>query len=89
MDSEEPDIVVLTESWVNEGLLGDRMKDYEVDKYILYSYQRISKIGGGILVYVTSYLKVIEIDRFVKNTDIEALWIDISLDSFPSLPQRK
>ena len=33
MDSEEPDKVILTESWVNEGLLGDRMKDYEEDKY--------------------------------------------------------
>ena len=62
MLSDDLDLVVITESWINETLLGDRIQDYEIDNYDIFTYQRKDKMGGGILVYAKRKLKA-----FVMN----------------------
>ena len=52
MRSEDLDLVIITESWVNENSFGLPLQDYDLDNYNTFTYQRKTKIGGGILVYI-------------------------------------
>ena len=84
MCSEDLDLVIITESWINENSFGDQLQDYDLDNYDTFLYQRKTKIGGGILVYVKTKLR-----PFVKNhintcEEVESLWIDISPDANPN-----
>ena len=45
----KPDIICVTETWVSESFCGDRLEDFEVQGYNLFSYCRESRQGGGYL----------------------------------------
>ena len=79
MISEDLDLVVITESWINETLLGDRMQDYAIDNYDIFTYQRKAKMGGGILVYAKRKLRPLNTCQ-----DIESLWIYIFPNAGPN-----
>ena len=57
MLSDDLDLVVITESWINESMLGDRIQDYDIENYDIFTYQRKAKMGGGILVYAKRTLR--------------------------------
>ena len=81
MISDDLDMVIITESWINENLLGDRMQDYAIDNYDMFAYQREIKMGGGILVYIKRKLGPIIINIPNKCKEIESLWIDVFPDA--------
>ena len=47
---EKPDITCVTETWVSEGFNGDRLQDFEIVGYDLFSYCRETQQGGGVFV---------------------------------------
>ena len=77
MTSEDLDIVVITESWINETLLGDRIQYYDLAGYDKFVYQRKERIGGGVLIYDKKTLGPFEMHNINSREDIESLWIDI------------
>lgn len=46
---EKPDIVCITETWVSEQFNGDRIQDFELEGYNLFSHSRQTRQGGGSL----------------------------------------
>ena len=67
----------ITESWINENLLGDRLQDYNITNYDMFVYQRKTKMGGGILVYIKTELRPLVISNFNICEEVESLWVDI------------
>ena len=74
-----PDIVCVTETWVSESFNGDRLTDFEVQGYNMFSCCRESKQGGGILIYVNSMYSVLRVDDTLKVKQVESIWIDVKL----------
>lgn len=80
--SEKPDIICITETWVNEGYFGDNMKDFEISGFNMFACEReANRKGGGIVVYINSLFstKVVADDR--KDTRVESVWVDVKLGS--------
>lgn len=69
---------MITESWINEKLLGDRVIEYDLTGYDMFVYQRETKVGGGIVIYIKNNLRAFEIKHINTCKDIESLWIDMS-----------
>ena len=78
--SEKLDVVVITESWINENLLADRIIDYGIDNYDIFAYQRKTKLGGGILVYIKKHLKPVAVISCKLCEDVESVWVDLFPD---------
>lgn len=77
---EEPDIVGITESWVNENIFNDSLGEYFIDKYKLFTYQRQGRIGGGVMLYIKNKYVVSEVTEIKQNDEVESLWVDIRLN---------
>ena len=84
MSAEDLDLVIITESWINENSFGDRLQDYDLDNYDTFTYQREKKIGGGILVYVKTKLRPFVNNHINTCKEVESLWIDIYPDTSPN-----
>ena len=84
MSAEDLDLVIITESWINENSFGDRLQDYDLDNYDTFTYQREKKIGGGILVYVKTKLRPFVNNHINTCKEVESLWIDIYPDASPN-----
>ena len=72
-----PDIVCVTESWVSEVFNGDRLQDFELGGYDMYSYCRDNRMGGGVILYVNTLLSSVKVDDPSKVRSVESLWIDV------------
>ena len=79
MAVENLDLVAITESWVNENVFKDSLDAFEVVGYDMFNFQRKSRMGGGILLYVRKGIKCNKIDSIKDNEDIESLWLDLVL----------
>ena len=47
---KKPDIVCVTETWVSESFCGDRLEDFELQGYTMFSYCREVRQGGGVFM---------------------------------------
>ena len=78
---ENLDIICISESWINEEVLNESKLEYELDGYLLYTYQRPNRIGGGLALYVKNSLVSVQNDSFKISDDVESLWVDINFES--------
>ena len=78
---EKPDIICVTETWVSEGFNGDRLQDFEIGGYDLFSYCRETRQGGGVFVYVSSSLCATIVANTMKENVVESVWLDIKTGS--------
>lgn len=76
---EKPDIICVTETWVSEEVNGDRLKDFELQGYNMFSYCREARQGGGVLVYVNSLYSPIEVNDTSKVKMVESVWVDLKI----------
>ena len=76
---QKPDIVCVTETWVSEGFNGDRLQDYELQGYHMFSYCREVRQGGGILIYVNSLYSATRVEEPLKAKGVESVWIDVKI----------
>lgn len=79
---ESYDIVVLTETWLNSGVLSSELFD---DRYTVYRRDRDGrkKDGGGVLIAI---LKKINSKRMVHwESQCEDLWVTIEVPSMKSI----
>lgn len=81
---ENYDIVILTETWLNSGVLSSELFD---DRYIVYRRDRVSrkKDGGGVLIAVLKAIKSKRMNQWESNS--EDLWITIEIISMKSVRQ--
>ena len=79
INAEAPDLICITESWINENILRDTKEEYEIENYNMYMYQRRDRIGGGILIYVRDLYDANEIHNIKENINIESIWLDIQI----------
>ena len=57
--SEELDIIGITETWINEKTR-DFIGEYDIPGYKLFKKDRLTKKGGGVLLYVRNHLNPTE-----------------------------
>ena len=79
MVTEDLDLVVITEAWINEKLFGDSLAEYELSGYNMFTYQRDSNIGGGILVYSKQGIRCHLAENIKRSNGVESIWLDILL----------
>ena len=77
VELEKPDLICVTETWVSESFHGDRLKDFELQGYNLFSYCRESRQGGGVFVYVNNLYCATEVMVTGKRKEVESVWLDI------------
>ena len=77
---ENLDIICITEAWVNEEKFRESRKEYEVDGYIMHLYQRASRIGGGVVVYVKNSITSSQINGIKVDSRVESLWLDVRVN---------
>ena len=75
---EKPDIICVTETWVSEEFNGDRLQDFELRGYNMFSYCRAKRQGGGVFIYVNSSYSVSRVDDPSKAGSVESVWLDIT-----------
>ena len=61
---ENLDIICISESWINEEVLNESKLEYELDGYLLYTYQRPNRIGGGLALQCTRILRAFILRAF-------------------------
>ena len=78
---EQPDLVCITECWLNEERFWDRLEDFEFNGFHMFSYSRSQSMkGGGVLIYVNCMFSAIQVKDIDKNKTVEFIWHDITLD---------
>ena len=78
---EKPDVICITESWVSEEYFGDNLQDFEIEGYSLFTFDRGRSVkGGGVMLYVNSLYGAKELVDNDKNSDVESVWLDVSLE---------
>ena len=77
---ENLDIICITEAWVNEEKFRESRKEYEVDGYIMYLYQRDSRIGGGVVIYVKNSITSSQVNGIKVDSRVESLWLDVRVN---------
>ena len=78
---EMPDIICITETWTSENFCGDRLQDFELQGYNMFSYCRELRQGGGVLLYVNSLFCALRVDDPLKSKIAESVWIDVRIAS--------
>ena len=81
MDIQKPDIVCITETWVSEGVYGDRLQDFELHGYNLYSCCREFRPGGGVFIYVNNLYCTTRVSDHFKAKEVESVWIDVKIEA--------
>ena len=76
---ERPDIICVTETWVSEVFNGDRLQDFELQGYNMFSYCRELRQGGGLFVYVNNLYSATGVDDPSKVKTVESLWVDTKI----------
>ena len=76
---DQPDIICITETWVSEAVNGDRVQDFELAGYNLFSYSRQTRQGGGVFVYVNSLHSATLVSDPSKDDLVESIWLDIRI----------
>ena len=71
-------IICVTEKWVSEEFNGDRLQDFELRGYNMFSYCRAKRQGGGVFIYVNSSYSVSRVDDRSKAGSVESVWLDIT-----------
>lgn len=74
---ENLDIICITETWISENILNDDISEYLLDGYQLYSYERVNRLGGGVLLYIRStYCSSLQED-IKESKDVESIWVKV------------
>ena len=76
---ENPDVICVTETWVSEEFNGDRLQDFDLEGYNMFSYCRSTRQGGGVFLYVKSLYSVTEVSDSSKAGAVESVWVDIKV----------
>ena len=76
---QAPDIICVTETWVSESFCGDRLQDFELQGYNLFSYCRDSRQGGGVFLYVNNLYCTMSVTDSFKAKEVESIWIDVQI----------
>ena len=76
---DKPDIICITETWMSEVINGDRIQDFELAGYNLFSYSRQTRQGGGVFVYVNSMHSAVIVEDSIKNGLVESVWLDVKV----------
>jgi hypothetical protein len=58
VDMYKPDIIAISETWTNDEIVDAELR---LDGYYLLRRDRISKRGGGVLLYIANFIKVKEL----------------------------
>ena len=81
IDDGNPDIIGITESWLNTSTTDNRIS---FDGYNLFRLDRITgsrkRGGGGLVLYYEDGIKLIELTEFrMCDPDLECLWVQLHL----------
>ena len=79
MAIHKPDMVCVTETWVSESFNGDRLQDFTILGYNMFSYCREFRQGGGILLYVNNMYCATRVEDTLKRKDVESIWIELKI----------
>ena len=81
---EQPDIIVVTETWVKLSKVDgnifserDSKQEYQIDGYDFYYYDRKYIEGGGVIIYSKSSLNAIQLENIKDGDTVESVWIEI------------
>ena len=78
------DVVCVSETW-----LGEQFKDNDVEipDYNIYRKDRVDALGGGVCIYIKNHL-TIEIKKYLMLDEIEAIWLELKVASYPAFIDR-
>ena len=80
VESEKPDVILITESWTNANI-----EDAEVclSGYTMVRSDKEGTRGGGCILYCREELKAIIVPNSInsKMTGVQSIWIKLKLDS--------
>ena len=63
------DIIGVTESWLNLEVR-DYLAEYNIPGYTIFEKSRVNRNGGGVLLYIKSYLNPVQISKpLIANVD--------------------
>jgi ribonucleases P/MRP protein subunit RPP40 len=77
VQEEHPDIIGITETWLNVDI-----QDSEINmlEYTLYRKDRVDRLGGGVLIYVHNKIKSKLREDLFKSEFKESIWCDLITD---------
>ena len=76
IDSNKPDIIVVTETWLTTEMHDNEIFPPELG-YTVYRRDRVDKREGGVIILVNS--KITSVLRSEFNTNCEYLWVQLNL----------
>ena len=71
------DIVCISESWVSEKFNQDILTEYDISGFNRYSYERETRQGGGVILYVNKRYLVEQVQNIKLQKDVESVWLDM------------
>ena len=74
---EDPDIVCITESWLDMEKRDDK-RQVSLPGYSIFHKDRIGRQGGGVLIYIKSCYSVLQDDKIIEGKGIEALCLELN-----------
>ena len=83
--THEFDIICITESWVSENFNRDLLIEYEIPGYKKFIYQRESRQGGGVILYVREEFTIRTVHNIKENASMQSSGtiIKLSMSSCP------
>ena len=78
LDTSKIDILCLSESWLTDNVMNSEI---EVPGYKTIRKDRTKKKGGGLLIYVKSYIsaELISSDNINTQDDLEMIWVQVKI----------
>ena len=73
VNTENPDIIGLTETWLNCSKK-EFESEFSLTGYTILNKDRKNKKGGGVMLYIKDYLKPACLDLQGNNDQIETVW---------------
>jgi len=74
---ENLDLVCITETWINKDILNDDISEHPLEGYQLYSFERVNRLGGGVLMYIKgAYCSSLQ-DDIKESNEVESIWVKV------------
>ena len=80
VNSQDFDIVCITESWVSEKFNNDLLIEYDIEGYKKFLYQRDTRQGGGVILYVREDLTIRNVHNIKEDRNVESVWLDLKTE---------
>ena len=80
VSKEEPDIIALTETWVNCSK-NNFKAEYSIPNYTLLNNDRTDRKGGGVMLFIKNNHSTTEVTYEGHNPLTESIWAEIAIDT--------